>query len=672
MPSLHKMKHLFSYNRTTSSSMNVMFCASPSNTDSTDPTIPLSESTSVEEFEHRSTCDCKDQDLQCSRDDVENEIDNPWLSTLKVKHNEYPSGRLPLIPLSDDHVVYTYPSGRLPLIPVNKGDKTKKSGSNEKEEQKSQNGSWLTRSFCVVSSNSALDTFSELSEQDYEQDYEQVYEQVYEQGSQSLDSCIANYESSCHGSLSSSQNSYDKEKEDISSTEGSICMSVNDCYDNEGGDTSSIEDNKMVSCDDSFHKEEDGICSPDKSVNITCNDSFDQSSYKETNKSTEPAIEHPTSIEEEPELLDDTFDTVIPNNSLFCGSLYDWYDNAYSTKKLNRPLTNMTQKHPPKNSVINVRAKMKKIQRLEQNMKAFELDDIELTQGALNIRKYSPVEFDRRSFSFSNVNTCTTPSSHKDSWQTKSKAATCGNLGHIPEVDLASKEETHQLYYDSDPCDMMPTRRSSRRRRKSQTAVARDDTTFVNGGDMDENLCLEKLCEHMSAKRLLIWHQQTTQNTSDSPIAIYAWIELGSQLNNYSLIQPKFCWQAINGNKETDKTVLAGTSTFHAVDLLDISKIIAVDSSLGREGFPFANRSSSFILEAFGGSIQMVFEARDELEREDIINGLKLVVSRLGSKIIIGDSTVLDEFFTPMRSVVPGGAPSIIATNENEDCNEDI
>jgi len=176
----------------------------------------------------------------------------------------------------------------------------------------------------------------------------------------------------------------------------------------------------------------------------------------------------------------------------------------------------------------------------------------------------------------------------------------------------------------------------------------------------------------MSAKRLLIWHQQTTQNTSDSPIAIYAWIELGSQLNNYSLIQPKFCWQAINGNKETDKTVLAGTSTFHAVDLLDISKIIAVDSSLGREGFPFANRSSSFILEAFGGSIQMVFEARDELEREDIINGLKLVVSRLGSKIIIGDSTVLDEFFTPMRSVVPGGAPSIIATNENEDCNEDI
>ena len=183
-----------------------------------------------------------------------------------------------------------------------------------------------------------------------------------------------------------------------------------------------------------------------------------------------------------------------------------------------------------------------------------------------------------------------------------------------------------------------------------------------------------QICETMATKRLLVWHNKQSNNninnnnnninnnTNDSmeaPVAVHAWLEQGSNISS-ALLQPKFCWQEVNYKENLDKSsLLRKTFSFHTVELLDISKIIPLDRCyVDRDMLPFVKNNTSFIIEAFGGSMSMVFEARDEEERDDIVNGLKMAVARLGSKIIIGDSSVLDEFFSPLGSV-PGTIPSI-------------
>ena len=52
---------------------------------------------------------------------------------------------------------------------------------------------------------------------------------------------------------------------------------------------------------------------------------------------------------------------------------------------------------------------------------------------------------------------------------------------------------------------------------------------------------------------------------------------------------------------------------------------------IDRMKYPFAKRSCSFVIQSF--TKEMVFEAVCETERNDIVDGLKMMVARLGSKI---------------------------------------
>lgn len=165
-----------------------------------------------------------------------------------------------------------------------------------------------------------------------------------------------------------------------------------------------------------------------------------------------------------------------------------------------------------------------------------------------------------------------------------------------------------------------------------------------------------QICELMNSKRVLIWHRPSTDEKTFHPVAVHAWIEQGSQLDA-ALIQPKFCWRKSYEKEPHDRSVLT-IRRFNAVDLLDISKIVAVRTSTYRGKYPYIKKKSSFVIEAFDQ--ELLFEARDEIERDDIVDGMKLLVARLGSKIMIGDGRVLDEFFSPMGASVPGRIPSIV------------
>jgi hypothetical protein len=73
---------------------------------------------------------------------------------------------------------------------------------------------------------------------------------------------------------------------------------------------------------------------------------------------------------------------------------------------------------------------------------------------------------------------------------------------------------------------------------------------------------------------------------------------------------------------------------------------------------PLAKKRCSFVIEA--SNVKYLFQAKDEIERDRIIYGLKVTISRLGSKIIMGDPNVFDEFFTPKGNEVPGDMPSLL------------
>ena len=129
----------------------------------------------------------------------------------------------------------------------------------------------------------------------------------------------------------------------------------------------------------------------------------------------------------------------------------------------------------------------------------------------------------------------------------------------------------------------------------------------------------------MNSRKTLVWHG----NEDNTQVAVKAWIEPGSQLQSV-LIQPKFMWQqTLGNNKRTNERRVLNTRILHSVDLLDITKIVATEA-VDRTKYPFAKCSCSFIVQSFAK--EMVFEAVCESERDDIVDGLQMMVARLGSK----------------------------------------
>ena len=129
-----------------------------------------------------------------------------------------------------------------------------------------------------------------------------------------------------------------------------------------------------------------------------------------------------------------------------------------------------------------------------------------------------------------------------------------------------------------------------------------------------------------------------------------------------ALIQPKFMWRAIydsKGNK--NKQFNIGHENLHSIDLLDLTRILGVDK-IDRRRYPLASHSRTFLLEAY--DTQFVFESKSVEAKIKFVNGLKLAVARLGSRIIVGDHGVFDEFFEmssndSYNANVPGEAPSL-------------
>jgi len=65
-----------------------------------------------------------------------------------------------------------------------------------------------------------------------------------------------------------------------------------------------------------------------------------------------------------------------------------------------------------------------------------------------------------------------------------------------------------------------------------------------------------------------------------------------------------------------------------------------------------------------------MFETQSKQERGRVVNGLKLVIARLASLLMLRDLRAVDEFFG--GNAVPGEAPAWARTNEKNESPSDF
>ena len=148
-----------------------------------------------------------------------------------------------------------------------------------------------------------------------------------------------------------------------------------------------------------------------------------------------------------------------------------------------------------------------------------------------------------------------------------------------------------------------------------------------------------------------MWHRTQTQKDQNlSPLCVRVWIESGVYLNDGTFLLPKLTW-----SKASQVDPLTHTTTLEKIDLLDICRIRPT-MNIDRRLHPFALTQKSFYVET--QSEVFVFQGQTIEERDRIVYGLKLVVARLASLLMLRDIRAADEFFGAFSSTVPGEAPT--------------
>lgn len=215
------------------------------------------------------------------------------------------------------------------------------------------------------------------------------------------------------------------------------------------------------------------------------------------------------------------------------------------------------------------------------------------------------------------------------------------------------------------------------------TATALLDTVDVATFDVNNGLLVKQFIDELTNGFIsLIWHPRRSQKEKSSsnppPICVQAWFEMGTCLKS-TLVQPKFMWR---GDHRPDDATRYGNvqgpviSNPHNIELLNIIRVLS-PTTIDRKIYPFVKVNNAFILST-SAEESFLFEAATEEERNKVVLGLKLVVARLASKIIVGDKGVFQEFFSPWGSMkkskgkkssdkVKKKQPNFIAQSVNEE-----
>lgn len=159
-------------------------------------------------------------------------------------------------------------------------------------------------------------------------------------------------------------------------------------------------------------------------------------------------------------------------------------------------------------------------------------------------------------------------------------------------------------------------------------------------------------------KLTLMWHPtQSLSAPNLSPVCVKVWIEPGVYLNDGTFLLPKLMWSKASQDDPHKQ------QSQENLDLLDICRIRPT-ATVDRRLHPFALASKSFFIET--QTEIFVFQAQTVEERDRIVYGLKLVIARLASLLMLRDIRAAEEFFGAVANMVPGEAPAWVQGKDNE------
>lgn len=161
----------------------------------------------------------------------------------------------------------------------------------------------------------------------------------------------------------------------------------------------------------------------------------------------------------------------------------------------------------------------------------------------------------------------------------------------------------------------------------------------------------------LNERMVLMWHPEASKcKPGASPICVKAWIETGVYLVDGTFLLPKFAMNraAETNNAGNEKTQQKQSTTLEKFDLLDVCRIF-VPEMIDRSSYPYPHMSRSFIIET--GTAQFMLEAQTTEDRDRIVYGLKLLIARLASLLMLRDVRAASEFFGATANMVPGEAP---------------
>eukprot|EP00535_Pseudo-nitzschia_heimii_P002097 CAMPEP_0197182066 /NCGR_PEP_ID=MMETSP1423-20130617/6155_1 /TAXON_ID=476441 /ORGANISM="Pseudo-nitzschia heimii, Strain UNC1101" /LENGTH=875 /DNA_ID=CAMNT_0042632435 /DNA_START=50 /DNA_END=2677 /DNA_ORIENTATION=- len=180
---------------------------------------------------------------------------------------------------------------------------------------------------------------------------------------------------------------------------------------------------------------------------------------------------------------------------------------------------------------------------------------------------------------------------------------------------------------------------------------------------------LTDIIEAIKNERLtLLWHPtQDDKSNNMPPVCVKVWVESGIYLADGSFLLPKLTWLPAHEKNLEHRVLNVSDKNPGSLDLLDVCRVRECQS-IDRRLHPFAHVDRSFIIQTQNG--RFMFEAKSKQERGRIVNGLKLVIARLASLLMLKDLRAVDEFFG--GNAVPGEAPLWARGHEKNDAVVDF
>lgn len=156
----------------------------------------------------------------------------------------------------------------------------------------------------------------------------------------------------------------------------------------------------------------------------------------------------------------------------------------------------------------------------------------------------------------------------------------------------------------------------------------------------------------------------SSSSKGTTPVSVQGWFEMGSRFRS-KIVQPKFMWRATYQPDLGQRRLSMSGRTPESLDILSMIRILT-PTSIDRTKYPYVQLNRCFTI-ITNTNAQYVFEASTPAQRDWFVYGLKLVVARLASMVIVGDGQMFSEFFSPWAH-----SPLLDSSvDEGEDDDED-